>query len=148
MGNMWWVAANWFELLQTAGIIASLLFSAYSMRRDEQGRRIGNLTAIKQDYIQIWNQLYTSPELARVLDKNADLGRNPVSTAEWLFVKMLIVHLDSVHRAMRTGLFVTLDGLEKDMRDFFASPIPKVVWRELRPFQDQQFVRFVEGIIR
>lgn len=139
-----WISAQWFELLQTAGIIASLVFAACSMRRDEQARRITNVSAIKQDYIQIWSQLYERPELARVLDKGADLAQQPISTAEWLFVKMLIVHLDSVHRAMKARLFVSIEGLHTDIQDFFGSPIPKAIWEQLKPLQDSEFVQFIE----
>jgi hypothetical protein len=148
MGLLIWISTRWFELLQTSGIIASLLFSAYAMRRDEQARQISNLAAFKQDYTQIWNRLYDRPELSRVLNRDVDLTRHPVSTAEWLFVKLLIVHLDSVHRAMRAGLFVPLEGLQVDIKDFFSAPIPKAVWHELRPLQDSQFVQFVERFTR
>jgi hypothetical protein len=148
MGVFQWLGQNWFELLQTVGIIASLLFTAYAMRRDEKARQISNLSAIKQDYIAIWNTLYERPELARVLDRTVDLNRHPVSTAEWLFVKLLILHLDSVHRAIKAGLFVSVEGMQRDIEEFFKSPIPKAVWDKLRPLQDKEFVRFIETSMR
>ena len=140
-----WVGQNWFELLQTAGIGASLLFTGYSMRRDEKARRISNLSAIKQDYIAIWNTLYERPELGRVLDRTVDLNQHPISTPEWLFVKLLVLHLDSVHRAIKAGLFISVEGLQKDIKEFFKAPIPKAIWGKLKPLQDKDFVRFVEA---
>jgi len=143
-----WLGQNWFELLQTAGIGASLLFTAYSVRRDEKARQFSNLSAIKQDYIAIWNTLYERPELARVLDRTVDLNRHPASTAEWLFVKLLILHLDSVYRAIEAGLFVSVEGLQKDIEEFFKAPIPKAIWKKLRPLQDKEFVRFIEASMK
>lgn len=147
MGVTSWVSANWFEFVQTGSITTGLLFSTYSMRRDEQTRRLTNLNAIKQDYIQIWNQVYERPELARVLDKNPDTKRTPVSTAEWLFIKLLILHLDSVHRAVENGLFVNIEGIRSDVREFFSCPIPNEVWQRLKPMQDREFVAFVESAL-
>jgi hypothetical protein len=148
MGVFQWIGHNWFELLQTAGISASLLFTAYAMRRDEKARQISNLSAIKQDYIAIWNTLYERPELARVLDRTVDLNRHPVSTGEWLFVKLLILHLDSVHRTIKAGLFVSVEGMQRDIEEFFKSPIPKAVREKLRPLQDKEFARFVEASMK
>lgn len=37
-----------------------------------------------------------------------------ISEEENLFVKLLILHLDTVHRAVRTGMFVKLEGVQKD----------------------------------
>jgi hypothetical protein len=30
------------------------------------------------------------------------------------------------------------------IRDFLKLPIPKIVWEKIRPFQDEDFVEFVE----
>ena len=73
-----------------------------------------------------------------------ELKRHPVTTQEWLFVKMLILHLDNVRRAAKSSLFVNLEGMKKDVREFFALPIPKAVWEKMRPFQDAEFVAFLD----
>src|SRR5438034_661476 len=108
-----WIGEHWFELLQTVGIISGFLFTCYTIRRDDRARRISNLIAVKQQYREIWTELYKRPQLFRVLKKNVDLHEQPISDEEWLFVKMLILHLDAVHRAMKAGMFVTLEGLRK-----------------------------------
>jgi hypothetical protein len=73
-----------------------------------------------------------------------DLDELPVTTREWVFVKMLILHLDNVRRAMNVGMFVKLQGLQKDIQEFFALPIPKAVWKRLRPFQEEGLVALIE----
>ena len=70
-----------------------------------------------------------------------------MSTAEWLFVKLLIIHLDNVHRAMKRGLFVTIEGLQADIRMFFSSPIPKRIWDMVKPMQNEEFILFVESAL-
>jgi hypothetical protein len=148
MEALHWLGEHWFDLLQTVGIIGGLLFTGYTFRRDERARSIGNLIAIKQQHREIWAELYQRPALFRVLKPDVDLIGQPISNEEWLFVKLLVLHLDSVHRAAKAGMFVTLEGLQKDIKDFFSSPIPKSVWEKVKPFQDQEFVVFVEASLK
>jgi hypothetical protein len=56
-----WLAQHWFDLLQTLAIIGGLTFTGYSLRQDERARRIGNLISIKQQYREIWEELYDRP---------------------------------------------------------------------------------------
>lgn len=148
MGYQLWITEHWFDLLQTLGIVGSLLLAAYATRKDERARRIGNSIAISEQYRQIWKELYDRPKLSRALDKDVDLEKKPISGQEELFVTMLISHLSTVFRAMKHGEFVKLEGLQNDVREFFALPIPKAVWEKLRPFQDANFAKFIEAVLK
>lgn len=139
-----WLAANWFDLLQTLGIVGGLLFTAYAIRKDEKGRKIGNLIAMNQQHHEIWRELYERPELARVLKKEADVNSAPITDAEKLFVNSLILQLSTVYRAMKEGMFVPLEGLKEDIKGFFSLPIPKNIWEENKPLQNKDFVKFVD----
>jgi hypothetical protein len=122
-----------------------LLLTAFTIHKDEKARRISNLIAVTEQYNRIWHKFYERPELSRVLKTDVDLKRRPVSDSEWLFVKILILHLDTVRRATKAKAFVKLDGLQNDVREFFALPIPKAVWTKIKMFQDEDFVLFVES---
>ena len=61
---------------------------------------------------------------------------------------MLFLHLDIVCRTTREGMFVKLQGLKADVKDFMSLPIPQRVWERLKPFQDKDFVVFVEECLR
>ena len=71
-----------------------------------------------------------------------------ISVEEETFVKMLISHLSTVFRAMKHGEFVTLEGLQKDVQEFFTWPIPKAVWEKFKPLQDRKFAAFVENSLQ
>ena len=141
-----WLSEHWFDLLQTVGIVASLLLAAYAAWKDDRARRIGNSIAINEQHRQAWKDIYEHPELARVLDMEADA--KDISIGEEMFVTTLISHLSTVFRAMKHGEFVTLEGLQRDVREFLALPIPKTVWEKVKPFQDEKFVAFVEKCLR
>ena len=142
-----WLEGHWFELLQTAGILAGLFFTAYTVRQDERARRITNLLSIKQQHREIWREQYERPQLFRVRKKDVDLKIEPVSDEEALFVTLLILHLDTVYRAIKSGMFVKIEGMRLDLKEFFSAPIPKSVWENLKPQQDEEFVSFVESIL-
>lgn len=83
-----------------------------------------------------------------MLDPNRDPNDPVISGEEWLFVKQLILHLDSVHRAMKAGMFVTIDGLRTDVGEFFTAPVPQAVWTKMKKVQDDDFIAFVESCFR
>jgi|SRR6266850_5346183 len=139
-----WFSVHWFTLLQSAGIIGGLLFTAVSLRIDAKVRRVGNLIAVTHEHRDIWTQLYKRPELWRVVDRDLDLEQAPPTAEEELFVNFLILHLASVHEAMREGMFVQLPGVQRDIRNFFSLPIPNLVWGKLRSLQNIEFVAFIE----
>jgi hypothetical protein len=85
------------------------------------------------------------PELARVLEKEVNLEERPVSVIEERFVHLLITHLAVTYAASQNGVLTSLDGLEEDVRSFFALPIPAQVWRWSRRFQAKSFTQFVEA---
>jgi len=139
-----WITTHWFDLIQTAAIIGGLLLAAYTTYKDERARRIANSIAMNDQYRQIWKEIYEHPKLARVLQKDADLAKDPVSIEEERFVTTLILNLGTAFRAMKYGEFVTLEGLQKDIQGFFSLPIPKALWKKLKPLQDKNFVAFAE----
>ncbi|MGO8677896.1 MAG: hypothetical protein ACLQVX_18760 [Limisphaerales bacterium] len=145
MESLPWFAAHRFDVFQTFGIVGGFVFTAVSVRGAQRATEIGNLIAIKDQYADIWEKLYDCPQLSRVLKKDVDLKAEPVTEQERLFVKMLILHLDTVHRASEAGLFVEIQGLQKDVCDFMSLPIPRAVWKKMEPFQEQGFVDFIES---
>src|SRR5438093_2004858 len=90
---------NWFVLLNSASIVAGLLFTAFSLRSESKARRITNLLIITQNHREIWTEIYRRPELTRVLEAKADLERHPTSREEDLFVTLLVLHLSSSYHA-------------------------------------------------
>lgn len=142
-----WVANHWFELLQTF-LGGGIVFFAYSIRKDTRARRITNLIAINGERREAWEKIYEYPELERVLSKDANIKERPVSTGEELFVTSLILHLNTAYQAMNHGEFITLEGLQRDVQDFFSLPIPRSVWEQNKRLQNSDFVEFVEKTLK
>ena len=144
MGVFPWITQHWLDLLQSLGIVSSFAFAAISLRSDMKVQRVSNLLTITKHHRDIWTRPYDQPELARVLDPDADLKTNPISAAEELFVSFVVLHLSSAQEAIKQGMFAAPDGLRKDVQRFFSRPIPRLVWERTKAVQDRDLVRFVE----
>jgi hypothetical protein len=145
MGFPGWVAEHWFDLLQSIGIIAGLLFTAYSLRSATKTQRVTNLLAITESHREVWTEFYSRPELKRVLDKRASLQQKGIGREEEIFVNLVIFHLNSVFYARKSGLMFKLEGLRRDIRWFFSLPIPRMIWEKSKMLQNDDFVAFVES---
>lgn len=140
-----WLAQNWFTLLQSLGITASLLFTAYSFRLDAKIRRVDNLFVISANHREVWTRFSERPGLHRVLDDRADMRQQPISREEEIFINSVLFHLNGVFYAQKAGLAFNMEGLRRDVRWFISLPIPRAVWETTRTLQNVDFVAFVES---
>lgn len=142
---MWWLYEHGFTLLQTFGIVAGLFFTGWTIRMEARERRIENLFLLAAAHREIWSTLYQKPELARVLQTDFPDGPPEPTLEERIFVRSLILHLSASFQARRYGMYFNESGLAADVRQFFAKPIPRAVWRVLRGFQEADFVLYMEA---
>ena len=140
-----WVSQNWFNLFSTVGIIGSLWFAAIALRSETKTRRIANLLTITANHREIWKEWLNNPKLARVRDAAANTVKQPVTDAERVFVTFVILHMSSVFHAMSDQLVVKVEGLRRDVAQFFSLPIPREVWEKIKVLQNDDFVTFVES---
>lgn len=141
----YWLRENWFTGLQTLAIVSGFMFTCITLRRDGRSRRVGNLFQLNSNHRQLWEQLFTKPQLRRILSSERDVSSEPATNDEELFVGFLILHLNTAHKAIRSGLMDTPEGLAADIRTFFGLPIPRAIWEARRCYQDAEFVVFVES---
>ena len=144
MGSLHWLAVNWVNLLNVAGV-AGLFFTAYSIRSDHNTRRIANLATLTEGHRDIWKQMFAYPQLSRVLDPGADPDCKPMTREEEIFVNLVIQHLSVVFHAMHDELTIKPEGLRRDVWWFFSLPIPNAVWEKLKVLQNDKFVAYVEA---
>jgi hypothetical protein len=120
------------------------LTGIYTIHREATVRHVENLFTLTRNHREIWTSLVDRPELSRVLEPAVDLIGNPISQSERLIVLFLILHLASSFEAQKRGMYLSEQGLRKDVSQFFELPIPAAVWTELKPLQSRDFVEFVE----
>lgn len=140
-----WLADNSFNLLSAVGVIGSLWFTSVSLRSETKTRRIANLLTITANHREIWKIFLTDKDLARVRDASADTTKQAITDAERVFVTFVIFHMNSVFYAMSDQLVIKVEGLRRDIVQFFSLPIPREVWENIKVLQNDDFVAFVES---
>lgn len=138
-----WFRDNWFALVQGVGIVAGLVFGAVTLRRDLRARRVGDLLALTQQHRELWSEVHRRPELARIMDPDADLVARPLTVAEERMVNLILVHFQTGWELARSGTFNTPENMAADVRGFFTLPLPRKVWQATKATRDPAFVRFV-----
>lgn len=143
-----WIGGHWLDLVQTAGIMAGLYFTARAFHLDIKTRRADHLIEITKQHREIWTELYRRPELSRVRETTADLHREPITAEEELFIGLLILHLNASYHAIKESVFAKPEGLRADIQRFFSLPLANLVWEKMKNLQDADFVRFVEDCLK
>jgi hypothetical protein len=144
MEGMDLIGENWLTVLNAAGIIGGLFFTAVNFHSDAETRRVANLFAATASHRDVWKEFFRRPELKRVLDPSPDLKNQDVTPKEAVFVNMVILHTSSVFEALKDRLVAKQQGLRKDVAAFFSLPIPSAVWEKSKLLQNSDFVAFVE----
>ncbi len=135
---------DWFDAVQTLGIIASLLFALKSFRDQARQQKVSNALLITQHHREVWGYMLDHPELQRVFDREVDLGKTPVSEQERAFVNMIFLHCAVYLKVAKAGLMHPVEGVEADIKDILSYPVPRTVWKAVRPFHEKEFAAFVE----
>ena len=143
-----WVIENWFNLLSSIGIIGSLLFTAIALHSETKTRRIANLLTITANYREIWKEFFHTPTLARVIDPTVNVNDKPITSAEELFVGLVISQMSSVYQATKDDLLIKLEGSRQDIAQFLSLPIPKAVWTKTKLLQNQDFAAYIESSLK
>jgi ligand-binding SRPBCC domain-containing protein len=143
-----WFLAHWFDLIETVGVVGGLWFTAVSLHSETKTRRIANLLTITANHREIWKEFLNNPKLARVCDATADIRKHPVTDAERIFTTLVILQMNTAYYAMSDQLVVEYEGLRRDVAQFFSRPVPKAVWEKIKQFQNDDFVKFIESVLK
>ena len=143
-----WLSDNWVSLFQTLGICGSLLFTAESLRRDVEAKRVSEYLTLNTQHRRLWGQLHQRPQLAHLLDVDRRLDTRPVTTEERLFLELAFVHFHTGWLVARKGSLIPLSVLSTDAGYFFLLPVPRAVWAQIRTTHQPEFVAFVEDSVR
>lgn len=140
-----WVNREWFNGVQTLGIVGGLALAAIAARRESKARRIEDYLTLAGQHRELWTDAHARPDLARIFHRELDLVATPITVAEMEFLNLVIVHFHTGWLLGNQGGLLRLDVLSADAKDFFSLPLPRKVWEETRHFRDPGFVHFIEG---
>ena len=142
-----WLAQNWLDLVQTAGVAGGLAVAVATLRLDVRVRRTEVALSLTEAHREIWERLIEQPWLGRVLDPSADTSTAPPDAVERRFVQLIILHLAAVREAVSEGAYRESPGMEEDVRGFLSLPIPRLVAEDILPFQTEEFQTYLRNLM-
>jgi len=143
-----WIDGNWFNLIQTAGIVGSLLFGAATAQREAKTREIENHLTIAEQHRNLWNEARQRKDLDRIFQTDADVIKIPITVAESEFLNLVVGHFQAGWILSENGAAITLNEMRADVRDFFTLPLPRAVWERTKGMRNRRFVKFVERALQ
>ena len=143
-----WLKENWFSLFQSAGIGASLLFTAVTLRKDLQAKRVREYLTLASQHRRLWGQLHRRRGLAGLLDPHRDIAARPVTNEERLFLELACSHFHTGWLLAREGSLTPLPVLAVDAGHFFRLPVPAQVWDQIKSVLEPEFVTFVDDAVK
>jgi hypothetical protein len=139
-----WSGENWFNVVQTVGIIGSLFMAAAAAHREAKAREVENLLTIADHHRELWGGVHQRVELGRIFQEDAQALTSPVTVAEEEFLNLVMAHFQTSWRIAKVGGIITLGELAADVRGFFSLPLPRAVWEKTKGFRNRRFVKFVK----
>lgn len=138
---------HWFDLLQSLSIVMGFLFTALALRNDNRSRRVDHLLSINQSYRDVWDKVFSHPELSRIMKADIDLKAEPITELERRLAYKIILHMYVVYEAIRNKQ-IAPGEMEKDIYDYLQFPIPRAIWEEMKKYQNKEFVRYIENLLK
>lgn len=148
MGALYsWLEQNWFTLVQSSGIIGSILLTGVMLRRDRRTRRVSDLLTLAAHHRDLWGDMHRRPELSRIAAAEVDLVGSPITIQEEEYLRLVLMHFYTGWMMAREGSLVTLETMAADAGSFFSLPLPANVWSRTRAQRDSRFARFVDEAV-
>jgi len=138
---------NWFNFIQTIFLLLGFYLAYITYKDDKHSQQLNHLLSLNRNHQKIWNEVAQNTKLLKSLNRKPT-KKKPITTDEYYFVRQLVFHLYTTYSAIQLGQMEFNKGIENDIRDYFSRPIPRQIWKELRDYQDDEFVVFIESVLK
>lgn len=142
-----WVDGH-FNLIQSIGIIATLLFTGIGLHREAKAKEVENFLTQTQHHRELWSLFIGNKDLERIFNADVDVTKNPPTAAETELLNLMFVNFQNGWRVAKAGGITTLREIREDVESTFPLPLPRAVWEKTKKFRNREFVRFVEKVIK
>jgi hypothetical protein len=147
-GAAGWMVSYGLQAVESVAVAAGLCFAAIGFLADARSRKAENLIRVTESHRTLWLYFSDHPELARILQREANLVSTPMTVSEERFVILLIAHVFTAFKTTQSHLKVRLEGQDDDIGELFSLPIPMAVWCRVRHLQDHDFVTYIEHCVQ
>lgn len=143
---------EWFVVIQSIGIISSLIFAASTLWMAMRSQRVSNYLKLVEYHRDIWKMTLANPSLADLFESSQSrvgiVEERYLSFDQRQFLSFLCLHLSCAYELQKVYSVVRVEGLKADIAEFFSSPLIRDFWEKNKRFHNSDFVSFVDTILK
>jgi hypothetical protein len=134
-------------LLQSVGIVVSILLSAFLLIRDRNSRRLANYLQLIQYHRDIWKMTLELDGLDRVASRDPALRNEKPTAREAQFLTFIFLHMTCSFELAKQQQIITIEQLHFDVTQFLSAPLVAAFWKERKQYYNRDFAAFVDGCV-
>lgn len=135
---------DWFTLLQSLGIMVSLLIASFTLWRDVKSRKISNYIDLIQYHRDVWKMTMERPSLNRLFARQKELMKTALTEEEQQFLTFLFLHITCSFELQKSNHIINVEMLEYDVGELLKYPLIRKFWEENKRFYNSDFIDFVD----
>lgn len=120
-------------------MVVGFLITAHTFISNNRTRRLEVLIEINEKYQDLKKTAIENPELGRVF-LDIPLDSVEITDEERYYTRKMISHIFVVYSTTREKQLKPFKGLEKDIFNLLSHTILNIVWKEMKPYQDDGLV--------
>lgn len=139
-----WLVFGWSAFWGNASTAFDLLAGTFGLVRGRKDKKAQTKKEIRDAHLELWTTVRAMPCAPALLDRTRDLSVKPRTSDETYAVSLLLLHFSNAFAQSKAGNYDLPQGLPADIRNFFAYPVRRDAWDELRRYHDRDLVAYVE----
>jgi hypothetical protein len=136
---------NWFQVIQTAFLVAGFMLAALTFRRNTRAQQVSNYMDLVKYNREIWQLSLQDKDLQKVLSPDERIWTVALTFEQKQFLKFLFLHLSCSYHLFQAGSLIAVEGIKDDISEFLRLPMPARFWEENKRYYNADFVAFVEA---
>lgn len=140
-----WLKHDWFTLVQSAGIIGTLLITLYTLRRDAWSRKITNYLSLISYHRDIWRITIEKPQLNRIKSFDQSLTERALTDEERQFLTFVFLHITCSYEMQKHHAMPSIQMLSYDIAELTRAPLVKRFWEENKRYYNDDVVQFIDS---
>ena len=133
----------WFTAVQTIGIIGSLVFAAYTVRRGIAASQLQNYIQLTQYHREVWRMTLELDDLERVRSKDIPDTEFNLTQKEKQFLTFVFLHITCSYEMSKRNEMISIDKLKQDISEFIGYPLVLKFWEQNKKYYNDDFSMFI-----
>jgi hypothetical protein len=132
---------HWFSLIQTGGIIFSILWGAHLNNLGKRTEKVSNYLLLTQCHRDVWKIIIDHP---KYYDSIFVKQSEKLSTEEKQFLTFVFLHMTCTFELIKNKQITDIEALRLDIGELMTSKAVSNRWKDIQKYYNQDFINFIQ----